>query len=125
MNLGAAAKDAAPQATFVSVDPLCAASQVAVLERADAQGDEPDLPDLFREYLPGHVPAGAVTGDILATFTGLLADTVAETPGIFREEAELRALVGAEPGGLEEAGLLIPVQEAPGTGAREAERTQA
>ena len=125
MNLGAAAKDAAPQATFVSVDPLCAASQVAVLERADAQGDEPDLPDLFREYLPGHVPAGAVAGDILATFTGLLADTVSETPGIFREEAELRALVGAEPGGLEEAGLLIPVQEAPGTGAREAERTQA
>ena len=80
-NLGAAAKDAAPQATFVTVDPRCAASQVAVLERADTPGDEPDLTDLFREYLPGHVPAGAVAGDILATFTGLLADTAARSPG--------------------------------------------
>ena len=123
-NLGAAAKDAAPQATFVTVDPRCAASQVAVLERADTPGDEPDLTDLFREYLPGHVPAGAVAGDILATFTGLLADTAGEIPGIFREEAGLRTLLGADPAGLEVAGLMIALQEASETGTGEAGRTQ-
>ena len=48
LQLAAAAKDAAPQATFVCVDPRCAASQVAILERSAADGDEPDLPDLFR-----------------------------------------------------------------------------
>jgi hypothetical protein len=108
----------------VSVDPLCAASQVAVLERADTPGDEPDLTGLFREYLPGHVPAGAVADDILATFTGLLADTACEVPGIFSEEAGLRTLLGIGPAGVEQAGLLIPVQEARWTGAREAGRTQ-
>ena len=67
-NLAAAAKDAAPQATFVSIDPRCAASQVAVLERTEADGEEPDLPDLFREYLSSREPAGGVADDILATF---------------------------------------------------------
>ena len=36
-HLAAAAKDAAPQATFVAIDPRCEASQVAVLDRADAE----------------------------------------------------------------------------------------
>ena len=110
-NLAAAAKDAAPQATFVSIDPRCAASQVAVLERAEADRDEPDLPDLFREYLPGRVPAGAVAGDILATFTDLLADTASEVPGIFREEAQLRAVLGQEPAGQPLAGICSSRQE--------------
>lgn len=110
-NLAAAAKDAAPQATFVSIDPRCAASQVAVLERTEEDGEEPDLPDLFADYLSGRVPTGMVAGDILATFAGLLADAASEVPGIFREEAQLRSVVGEEhaqqpPSG----GPLIPVQ---------------
>ena len=52
-DLAAAAKEAAPRATFVAIEPRCAASQVAVLEQDDAEDREPDLPDLFREYLHG------------------------------------------------------------------------
>jgi exonuclease SbcD len=111
-NLAVAAKDAAPQATFVSVDPRCAASQVAVLERTEADGEEPDLPDLFREYLSGRAPAGVVAGDILATFAGLLADAASEVPGIFREEATLRSVLGEESAQhLPSGDSLIPAQE--------------
>jgi exonuclease SbcD len=110
-NLAAAAKDAAPRATFVAIEPRCAASQVTVLERADAEGDEPDLPDLFREYLAGRAPAGAVADDILATFTGLLADITSEAPGTFREEALLRQALGEEHPQQQGTSLLIPVQE--------------
>jgi exonuclease SbcD len=125
-NLAAAAKDAAPHATFVSVDPRCAASQVPVLERTEADGEEPDLPDLFREYLSGRVPAGADAGDILATFTALLADTASEVPALFREEAQLRAVLEEEPGAVPlEDGLLIPTRAEPETATAEAERTRA
>ncbi len=124
-NLAAAAKEAAPQATFVSIEPRCAASQVAVLERAETEGEEPDLPDLFREYLSGRVPAGADAGDILATFTGMLADAASDVPATFREEAQLRAVLEQEPGAqTPEGGLLIPVQAAPETGDAKAERTR-
>jgi exonuclease SbcD len=110
-NLAAAAKDAAPRATFVAIEPRCAASRVTVLERADAEGDEPDLPDMFREYLAGHAPAGAVADDILGTFTGLLADITSEAPGTFREEALLRHALGEEHPQQQGTSLLIPVQE--------------
>jgi len=110
-HLAAAAKDAAPRATFVAIDPRCAASQVAVLDRAEAEGEEPGLPDLFADYLTGRVPAGAVADDILTTFSALLADIGREDPGIFREEALLRSVLGEEPGHQPPAGgLLIPVQ---------------
>ena len=54
----------------------------------------------------------------------MLADTASEVPGIFREEAGLRTLLGADPAGLEVAGLMIALQEAPETGTGEAGRTQ-
>jgi DNA repair protein SbcD/Mre11 len=110
-HLAAAAKDAAPRATFVAIDPRCAASQVAVLDRAEAEGEEPGLPDLFAEYLTGRVPVGAVADDILATFSALLADASREDPSIFREEAMLRAVLGDEPGHQPSAdGPMIPAQ---------------
>jgi DNA repair protein SbcD/Mre11 len=113
-NLAVAAKDAAPRATFVAIEPRCTASQVTVLERADAEGDEPDLPDLFREYLVSRAPGGADADGILATFTGLLADTTSEAPGIFREEALLRQALGEEhPQQQPGTSPLIPVQEPP------------
>lgn len=125
-NLAAAAKDAAPQATFVSVDPRCAASQVAVLERTEADSEEPDLPDLFREYLSGRVPGGVDAGDILATFAAMLADTASEVPEIFREEAQLRAVLQEEPGAREPgSGLLVPGQAIPETSDAETEGTRA
>lgn len=114
-HLAAAAKDAAPRATFVAIDPRCKASQVAVLDRAEAERDEPGLPDLFAEYLSTRVPVGAVADHIQATFADLLADTDREDPGIFPEEAQLRSVLGQEPAGRPLAGdLLIPAQAAAG-----------
>jgi DNA repair protein SbcD/Mre11 len=111
-NLAAAAKDAAPQATFVSIDPRCAASQVAVLEPAEADGVEPGLPDMFREYLSSHQPAGAVAADILAAFAAMLDDVGSEVPMIFREEAQLRSVLGKEPAQEPvHGGLLTSFQE--------------
>jgi exonuclease SbcD len=110
MNLAAAAKDAAPQATFVNIDPRCEASQVAILDRTAAEVREPDLPDLFRSYLPGRVPADAVADHILATFADLLSDADREDPGIFREEALLQAALGEEHGQQTTGGLLTSAQ---------------
>jgi DNA repair protein SbcD/Mre11 len=113
LDLAAAAKAAAPRATFVAIEPRCAASQVAVLERADADAREPDLQDLFREYLDGHVPGGAVAGDILATFTALLADAGGEIPGTFGEQARLQDVLGNEPGRQPDGNPLIPAGGSP------------
>jgi len=113
-HLAAAAKDAAPQATFVSIDPRCAASQVAVLDRTEAEGEDPGLPELFADYLASQVPSGAVADDILTTFSALLADVDREEPGIFREEAQLRSVLGEQLAELPSArGLLIPAQAPP------------
>lgn len=113
-HLAVAAKEAAPQATFVAIDPRCKASQVAVLDRTEADGDEAGLPDLFAEYLPGRVPAGAVADHIQTTFADLLADTDREDPGVFPEEAQLQSILGKEPVGRPLVGdLLIPAQVAP------------
>ena len=95
-NLAAAAQEAAPEATFVSTEPKCAASQVTVLDRTEAEGEEPGLAELFAGYLPGRVPPGAVADDILATFSALLADLDREEPGMFSEEARLRTVLGEE-----------------------------
>ena len=97
-NLAAAAKDAAPQATFVTVEPRCAASQVAVLDRADAPrrraGPARPVP---------RVPARPCTrrrgrrrhpGDLYRPARRRRP----RDPGIFREEARLRAVLGDEPG---------------------------
>jgi DNA repair protein SbcD/Mre11 len=112
-NLAVAVKDAAPLATFVVIEPRCAASQVAILERSEEDSEEPDLPDLFADYLSGRVPTGMVADDILATFVGMLADAASEVPGIFREEAQLRSVVGKEPAQPSwDGGLLIAAQEA-------------
>lgn len=116
-SLATAAREAAPQATFVTVDPRCAASQVRVLERADADDREPDLQDLFHEYLAGHAPEGTVAADILATFTALLADAGSEVPGAFGEEARLRKALGEKVDALPAGDTLIPAsgtaQDAP------------
>jgi exonuclease SbcD len=107
-GLAAAAKDAAPRATFVAIEPRCAASQVAVLERVDAEGREPDLQDLFREYLDGRVPARASADDIVETFGALLADAGSEVPGTFGEETRLGQVLGEEPCRHPDSAVLIP-----------------
>jgi hypothetical protein len=64
----------------------------------------------LNEYLVGRAPAGAVADDILATFTGLLADITSEAPGTFREEALLRQALGEEHPQQQGMSLLIPAQ---------------
>ncbi len=112
-DLAAAARQAAPRATLVSIEPRCAASQVAVLEQADAEDREPDLPDLFREYLQGQVPKGAVAADILATFTALLADVPSETPSPFVEEALLRQVLAGAPDPAPEGTMTVGAGQPP------------
>jgi exonuclease SbcD len=107
-GLAAAAREAAPRATFVAIEPRCAASQVAVLQRGDAEGREPDLQDLFREYLGGRVPIGASADDIMETFGALLADAGSEVPGTFGEEARLAEVLGEEPCRHPAGAVLIP-----------------
>jgi exonuclease SbcD len=95
--LATAARDAAPQATFVSVDPRRHAAQAAILDRtAAADGDEPDLPELFRSYLAGKPPPDAVAGHVLATFADLLDDADSEEPGHLGEENLLEAALSEE-----------------------------
>jgi exonuclease SbcD len=95
--LATAARDAAPQATFVSVDPRRHAAQAAILDRtAAADGDEPDLPELFRSYLAtAELPSG-VAGHVMATFGDLLDDADSEEPGHLGEENLLEAALSEE-----------------------------
>jgi exonuclease SbcD len=114
-DLAAAAREAAPRATLVSIEPRCAASQVAVLEQSGAEDREPDLPDLFREYLADQPPRGVVADDILTTFDSLLADAASEFPRPFEEEIRLRQVLVGDPG-MSPAGIeLVPSEQAPQT----------
>ncbi len=105
-DLADAARDAAPQATLVSIEPRCAASRVAVVEQSGAEEREPDLPDLFREYLQAEEPRGADAGDILGTFDSLLADASSEFRRPFGEETRLRQVLAG-------AGAPVPSGQVP------------
>ena len=98
LQLAAAARYAAPRATFVSVEPRREAAQAAILDRSAADGDEPDLPELFRSYLAGKPPPDAVAGHVLATFADLLDDADSEEPGHLGEENLLEAALSEVPG---------------------------
>lgn len=109
LRLAAAAQAAAPAATFVSVDPRREAAQAAILDRGAAEGDEPDLPELFRSYLAAAELPGAVAGRVLATFGDLLDGADSEEPGVLGEENLLEAaLRGEQEPGLAAGRLLRP-----------------
>lgn len=96
LQLATAAQDAAPRATFISVDPRREASQAAILDRTAADGDQPDLPELFRSYLAtAELPSG-VAGHVMATFGDLLDDADSEEPGLLGEENLLEAALSEE-----------------------------
>jgi exonuclease SbcD len=96
LQLAGAAQDAAPQATFVSVDPRREAAQAAILDRSAADGDEPDLPELFRSYLAQAELPGGAAGHVVATFGDLLDDADSEEPGHLGEENLLEATLSGE-----------------------------
>jgi DNA repair protein SbcD/Mre11 len=117
LQLAAAARDAAPGATFVSVDPYREAAQAAILDRTAADGDEQDLPELFRSYLAKAELPGAVSGHVLATFSDLLDDTGSEEPGHLGEENLLDAALSEAPAPV--SGRMLQPAAAGGTTAGE------
>jgi DNA repair protein SbcD/Mre11 len=119
LQLAAAAQDAAPQATFVSVDPRREAVQAAILDRSAADGDQPDLPELFRSYLATAELPGAVASRVLASFGDLLDDADSEEPGHLGEENLLEAALSGEQEPDPVAGRMLRPAAATGTTARE------
>jgi exonuclease SbcD len=115
-DLAATAREAAPQATLVSIEPRCAASQVAVLDQSGAEDREPGLPDLFREYLAELPPRDGVADDIAAAFDSLLGGAASEFPEPFAEETWLLQVLAGDraPAGLDppEAPLPTPGRNA-------------
>jgi DNA repair protein SbcD/Mre11 len=119
LQLASAAHDAAPQATFVSVDPRHEAAQAAILDRSAADGDQPDLPELFRSYLATAEPPGAIADHVLATFADLLDDADSEEPSHLGEENQLEATLTGKPESGPAGGRMLRPPAAIGTTAKE------
>jgi exonuclease SbcD len=80
-----------PKATVVRVDEDCAASRVTVLDRAVTAAEaEPDLRDLFRDYLAENNTSGVVVDHVMGTFGELLAAASHDEPEPCPEETLLR-----------------------------------
>lgn len=76
--LGDLVRDLLPQAGIVSVDERCSAVRVKILDKSAADpAEEPDLTELFREYLGSTGTPGARADDVLATFATLFAEAAA------------------------------------------------
>jgi exonuclease SbcD len=90
-----------PKATVVAVEERCAARIVSVLTRAQEQGadQEPQIPDLFRDYLRTLKGGNFDAERVLDTFTDMLGAVEREEPGPCCEEDALRAALALEPGG--------------------------
>jgi exonuclease SbcD len=71
-----------PDAMVVRVEERCAATRVEALDRsADDGREEPDLTDLFHDYLARIGTRGAAAQHVLDSFTDLLAEaSAADTP---------------------------------------------
>jgi exonuclease SbcD len=76
-----------PQAVLCSVTEICAGSTLAPIE--ETSGDtppEPQLPELFREFLSTTVTTGVAAERVAAEFTGLLQTVADEHPPPRSEE---------------------------------------
>lgn len=96
LQLADAAGDAAPRATFVSIDRRRVIAEVAILDRSAADGDQPDLLELFESYLAARPMLDANDDHVLATFAHLLDDAGSEEPGRLGEENLLAAALSVE-----------------------------
>jgi exonuclease SbcD len=90
-----------PHAEVVRVEERCAATRIQLLDRtADDGAEEPDLPDLFRDYLARVGTRGAAAEHVLASFGELLAeasiaDTVHDCATLPEEDMLTAVLAGA------------------------------
>lgn len=95
LQLADAVMEALPEATVVRVEERCAANRAEPADRATAEQEEPDLPQLFDAYLDEiDVPGSAAL--LRETFTELLAAETRERPGPWPEEEQLRKALGLE-----------------------------
>jgi exonuclease SbcD len=91
-----------PDATVVRVEERCAATRVEALDRsADDGAAEPDLTDLFHDYLARIGTRGAAAQHVLDSFTDLLAEaSLADTPADctpLPEEDLLTSVIAGQP----------------------------
>ncbi len=84
-----------PQAVLCSVTEICAGSTLAPIEESSGEAPpEPQLPDLFREFLATTVTAGVEAERVAAEFTGLLRSASDEHPPPRPEELLVENLLG-------------------------------
>jgi exonuclease SbcD len=107
-----------PRATIAQVEERCAATRVEVLDRSAAEGDqEPDLRDLFRDYLAETGTRNASAEQVLRTFSTLLVEasvTDDSHDSIRLPEEDLLAAVLADvpaPHGIRDLLLTAPITE--------------
>jgi exonuclease SbcD len=90
-----------PHAEVVRVEERCAATRIQLLDRtADDGAEEPELPDLFRDYLARVGTRAAAAEHVLASFGELLAeaslaDTVHDCATLAEEDMLTAVLAGA------------------------------
>ena len=83
-----------PAAVLCDVTEICAASQLAPVEETVAStAAEPQLPELFREFLTAGVTAGADAQAVAAEFTDLLYALDEESPPPHKAERQIEELL--------------------------------
>jgi exonuclease SbcD len=83
-----------PAAVLCDVTEVCATSTLAPVEETAGEATaEPELPELFREFLTGSVTTGAEAGRVAAQFTDLLHALDEERPPQPRDERRIEELL--------------------------------
>jgi exonuclease SbcD len=83
-----------PAAVLCDVTEVCATSTLAPVEETAGEAPaEPELPELFREFLTGSVTTGAEAGRVAAQFTDLLHALDEERPPLQRDERRIEELL--------------------------------
>jgi hypothetical protein len=90
-----------PHAEVVRVEERCAATRIQLLDRTADGAEEPELPELFRDYLARVGTRGAGAEHVLASFGELLAEaSIADTVhdcATLPEEDMLTAVLAGDP----------------------------
>ncbi len=83
-----------PAAALCDVTEVCATSTLAPVEETAGEAPaDPELPELFREFLTGSVTTGAQAERVAAQFTDLLHALDEERPPLQRQERRIEELL--------------------------------